>query len=979
MRGLDLDLQPGSLVAVVGPSGAGKSSLAFGTLYAEGQRRYVESFSAYARQFLERLARPPVDELEPVAAGIAVDRAAPVRTSRSTVGTMTEVADYAKSLWARAASLSCPTCGRPVTREAPEAIADQVLDGVPDGRIVVSAPMPAGPDAETFLGVREALVRDGYRRLVRDERVEDLDGLAPSRAVGGDLDVVVDRLVGRSAERGRLVEALEAAMSLSGGRADVRVDGLGVFRYSRDLHCPHCDETFRDPTPGLFSFNSPVGACEACRGFGRTIGVDWERVFPDPSLSLARGAIHPWRGKSTAWERRYLKRAAKAAGVPFDKPLSSFSDAQLIWLRDGEPDADFPDDWVGLQGWFRWLNTRTYKMHVRVLLSRYRSYDLCTTCDGTRLKDTALAWRLGGRSIAEFFRMPVADGLGFLRGDAKPFADDGATGLLRRECEARLSALTDVGLGYLTLDRASRTLSGGEAQRVALTSALGASLTGALFVLDEPTVGLHPVDVERLQKVVRRLTDQDNTVLLVEHDEAMIRGAERVLELGPGAGEHGGQLVFDGPPDELAKADTATGRMLRAPADDAGSRREAKHWLSLTGAHGNNLRGVDIRVPLGALTCVTGVSGSGKSSLILETLVPAALRARGERSESAPLPFDGLEGGELLTGVTHVDQSPLGRTSRGNPATYLKAWDLVRKRFAAEPLAQERGYGPGFFSFNVAGGRCETCAGEGAETVEMQFLADVSFSCPDCGGRRFVGPVLDVQHRGLSAADVLDLTVDEAVERFRADKGLADRVAPAQAVGLGYLRLGQPLNTLSGGEAQRLKLAAILAKSKPGALVVLDEPTAGLHRVDIEPLMSALESLVRRGDTVVVVEHDMRVAARADHVIDLGPGAGAEGGSVVATGTPEAVAVCGASQTAPHLRIALGIDPAPPVEAPAPRPPREDRGIQVTRAREHNLKSVSVTVPRDQLVVVTGPSGSGRARWPSTSSSPKASAATSRP
>lgn len=958
LQGIDLDIEPGSLVAVCGVSGAGKSSLAFGTLYAEGQRRYVESFSAYARQFLERLARPPVDELDPIAASVAVDRQAPVRTSRSTVGTMTEVADYAKSLWARAAALECPGCGRAVSRDEPEAIADALLREVTDQRLVVTYPLAAGESPEAFLSVREALVGEGYRRVAIDGEVRDLDDVPPSEA-GRRLDVLTDRLRARTTERARLVEALEQGMTRGEGRVDVDVVGVGVRRYSRALHCAHCDLRFRNATPGMFSFNSAIGACEACRGFGRTIGVDWEKVFPDRTKTLARGAIKPWNGKSTAWERRYLKEQAARAGVPMDAPLTRFTDAQWEWLREGEG-GEWPDAWVGLRGWFKWLETRAYKMHVRVMLSRYRSYDPCTACEGARLKPESLQWKVDGLSIADFFRLPAGEARSFIDARIPEHETDPATTLLLREVLSRLATLTDVGLEYLTLDRASRTLSGGEAQRVALTSALGASLTGAMFVLDEPTVGLHPTDVERLAKVVRRLSEGDNTVVLVEHDPAMIGSADRVVELGPGAGEHGGRLVFDGTPAALAKAKTRTGEALRARHRSRGARREAEGWLRLRNARGNNLQGVDLAIPLGVLTVVTGVSGSGKSSLVLSTLVPAALRARHQRSPEPPLPFDALEGAEALRAIVHVDQSPLGRTSRGNAATYLKIWDVIRKRFAAEPLARERDYSPSVFSFNTPGGRCEACGGEGAETVEMQFLADVTFDCPECAGRRFVGPVLDVLHRGLSVADVLELTVQEASGRFEADRELTAGLSPLAKVGLGYLRLGQPLNTLSGGEAQRLKLAGTLAQAPARSLLVLDEPTAGLHHADVTPLLETLDELVERGDTVVVVEHDMRVAAAADHVIDLGPGAGAEGGTIVAEGTPEEVARS-ASRTAPHLGLALGLEaPKKRVARKVQRAEDATPNIEVTRAREHNLREVSVEIPREKLVVVTGPSGSGK-------------------
>ncbi|MBX7192532.1 MAG: ATP-binding cassette domain-containing protein [Sandaracinaceae bacterium] len=1010
LRGIDLDLEPGTLIGIAGPSGAGKSSLAFSTLYAEGQRRYVESFSAYARQFLERLARPPVTSLEPVAAGIAVDRQAPVRTSRSTVGTMTEVADYAKSLWARASVLHCRRCDRPVERDSAESSADAVIAACEGARVLVTYPVPV-VDEEAFLGVRESLIGEGYRRIRVEGEVRDLDEVRPSELFGSEaratrkaakpqkaakkapktkaksgkkgatatleaapvvrVEVVADRTVARADTRARLVDALEQAFARGEGRASVVVEGGETLRFSRGLHCAPCDIAYREATPGLFSFNSAIGACETCRGFGRVIGIDWDKVLPDPWKSLEGGAIACWGGPSTQWERKELAKWADKAGVPRRTPIKDLSVEQLAWLKDGDG-VGYPRGWWGLRGWFEWLEGRAYKMHVRVLLSRYRSYERCPACAGARLKPDALLHRIAGQDIARWLAMPAAEARTFLDAAEAEItrrrAMEPATQLLLRELRARLSTLVDVGLGYLTLDRASRTLSGGESQRVSLTSALASSLTGSMFVLDEPTVGLHPSDVDKLVGVVGRLAERDNIALVVEHDAALLRAADRVIELGPAAGEHGGEVVFDGTPEKLLRADTVTGRALSAgPVERRSARRGGPGRLEIDGASGNNLRDVSITLPLAAMTCVTGPSGSGKSSLFLETLVPAVQRALREHGAEAPLPHRALRGTESLSTVVEVDQSPLGRTSRGNAATYLGAWDVIRKRYAREPIAKERDYGHAWFSFNVPGGRCETCGGDGAETVEMQFLADVTFSCPDCGGKRFVGPVLDVKHRGLDVAELLETTIADAIALYgsdKADKHVIARLAPAADVGLGYLKLGQSLNTLSGGEAQRLKLALALADTPPGALVVLDEPTAGLHARDVEPLLDVLDRLVARGDTVIVIEHDMRVAARADWVIDLGPGAGAEGGSVVSIGTPEQVARSG-SRTAPYLALELGLEaPAPSAAARTPRIERTHDAtagvIRIEHAREHNLKDVSVSIPREKLVTVTGPSGSGK-------------------
>lgn len=965
LKSVDLDIEEGTLLAVVGRSGAGKTSLAFGTLHAEGQRRYVESFSAYARQFLERLPRPPVDELEPIPVGIAVDRRAPIKTSRSTVGTMTEVADYMKSIWAHAAVPSCPRCGGIVRRESASHVAEEVIGRATDERIVVTYPL-AVHDAEELLVLRDELLREGYRRLWVAGNARDLDEVRPSDVLDdGVVHVVADRTKAGARSRGRLVEAVEAAYGRGGGKVDIWAERSGRQSFSEGLECASCGFALRPPTPGLFSFNNPIGACEACRGFGRTIEVDWDRVIPDPSLSLKQGAIRAWQGKSAAWERRELRKFAALAGVRLDCPVAELDERERKWLFEGD-EVGWPDGWGGLREWFKWIESRAYKMHVRVFLSRYRKYEPCKACDGTRLKEEARLYRLGGQTLPELYALPIDEALAAIEVEANALRSDPAMSLLLDESLSRLRALQSVGLGYLSLDRQARTLSGGEAQRVALTAALGSSLSGSMFVLDEPTVGLHPQDEEKLLAVVQSLTAGDNIAIVVEHSPTLIAGADRVVELGPGAGVEGGTIVFDGTPSELARAATPTGRALvrrRVVERDARSPRD---WIRLTGATGHNLQGVDVEIPLGVLTCVTGVSGSGKSSLVFETLLPALRRSKGLKIEEAPLPFESLVGGESLSDIVAVDQSPLGRTSRGNAATYLDAWGAIRDLFAAQPLAKERGYRPGTFSFNVAGGRCEACKGEGHETVEMQFLADISFECPECGGRRFVGGVLDVRVHDLDAAQVLELTGYEAARVFADDRKVMRRLQPLLDVGLGYLPLGQPLNALSGGEAQRLKLAAALADVVPGAMLLLDEPTAGLHADDIEPLQAVLERMVERGDTVIVVEHEMSVAAASDYVIDLGPGAGHEGGRVVAFGTPQEVARHRGSATGPYLARALGSSKGKDAtkaarKSKARRSKRAaERSMEIAGAREHNLKDVDVRLPREKLVVVTGPSGSGK-------------------
>jgi excinuclease ABC subunit A len=981
LQGVDLDLQPGQLVAITGPSGAGKSSLALDTLYAEGQRRFVESFSPYARQFLERLERPPMDELAPIAATVAVDRRAPVKSSRSTLATMADLEPYLAGLFGREAIPTCPTCGLDAVDTSPRDAAARLAESHAGARAIVTYAVGTG-DAEQFLEVREQLAKSGYRRLVVGGVVREIDEVRPSEATspGVRVEVVVDRVTVRPGEARRLQEAIETAWTHGVGRAELRIDGpsggaSGPLTIRRGLVCPKCTRPFDPPRPGLFSYNSPFGACDACRGFGRIIAVDWSKVFPDPNRSLGAGAVKPWSGPSTRWERGILEKFCKARRVPLDVAWQDLTEEQRALVLDGEGSWK-KGKYPGVRAWFSWLETRTYKMHVRVLLSRYREYALCTACGGSRLNATALAYRIAGLNLAAWHGLTVSEALARVR--AYPAHDPQGKRVLE-QLASRLGYLDAVGIGYLTLDRQARTLSGGEAQRAGLTTALGAALTGTLFVLDEPTVGLHAADIPALSRVVRELANAGNSVVVVEHDPAVVRACDRVVEMGPGAGPHGGRLLFDGTPAQLAKRlDLPTGRAWALPPAPAKARRPGDAWLEIRGARAHNLRGIDVRLPLGVLCAVTGPSGSGKSTLAHDVLYRAAARGLGDFSVERPGKHDALDGLGQLARAVLVDQSPLGRTARGNPATYVKAWDRVRARFAAEPEAARRGLTAAHFSFNVPAGRCEECSGEGYETVEMQFLADVQLLCPVCQGRRFRPEVLAVAHRGLSIADVLSMSVDQALALFDPagdrDYVLRRTLDPIVRVGLGYLALGQPLSTLSGGEAQRLKLARALSEDAKGALFVVDEPSAGLHAQDAAYVVGALQSLVDEGASVVVVEHDLDVIRACDWVIDLGPGGGPGGGHQVAEGTPEEVArsdtrtgaalreaearsVGAALREAEARSVGAGSGRA---SSPAAPLPADSLSIVVSHAREHNLKEVSCAIPHGKLCVVTGPSGSGK-------------------
>ena len=1001
LKNLDLDLPTRELIVITGVSGSGKSSLAFDTLYAEGQRRYVETFSPYARQFLDRMDKPRVDRVDGVPPAIAIDQTNPVRTSRSTVGTMTELNDHLKLLFARAATLHCAGCGNPVQRDHPEAVADAVYARLrnPDGdRIMISFPLGV-PASVSDLDLKALLSSLGYTRVLG--------------RTGDQAEILQDRLRLTPDRRGRLLEALEQALLRGEGRVSVHPpagDGqtVGPWRFSTDLHCPDCDLHYEDPTSNLFSFNSPVGACESCRGFGRTMGIDYDLVIPDPGLSLRQGAIRPWQTKSYIECQEALMSFAALRDIPTDTPWRDLDPAAQAWVIDGE--GEWEDGlWYGVGRFFDWLESKSYRMHIRVLLSKYRSYETCPDCAGARLKPTALLWRLGSRTEADrclgrsqrfvparntlparvFVALPgltMHDVVCLPLARCKSLFDtlklpaplDRASAQLMAEIQARLTYLVQVGLGYLTLDRQSRTLSGGEVQRINLTTALGTALVNTLFVLDEPSIGLHPRDMARVVEVLHRLRDAGNSLVVVEHDPEIMLAADRILDLGPGPGERGGHVVFFDTPAALATAETATARHLTGRAQVTIDRAPkvpgpATAWLTILGAAEHNLKNIDVRLPLGHLNCITGVSGSGKSTLIHDVCYRALLRNQGLPVDN-PGRHRGITGTDAITQVVMVDQAAIGKTTRSNPASYVGALDGIRKLFASTPLARERGYTAGTFSFNAGDGRCGTCGGNGFELVEMQFLSDVYLRCPDCDGKRFRPEVLQVRLSGDSAdsmaltiAEVLDLTVAEAIAFFRTGREIHRALEPLCAVGLDYLRLGQPVPTLSGGEAQRLKLAGHLAK-RGGAgqptLFLFDEPTTGLHFEDINTLLGAFQRLLEGGHTLVVIEHNLDVIRVADWVIDLGPEGGEEGGQVVFEGTPATLAEQAQSHTGQALRrdqARRGNNlPAANDQTAHRSAPADDGLIRIRHAREHNLQNLDLTLPRDTFTVITGVSGSGK-------------------
>jgi excinuclease ABC subunit A len=1038
LKNLNLEFKTGELTVVTGQSGSGKSSLVFDTLFAEGQRRYVETFSAYARQFMDRMDKPQVDKVEGVPAAIAIDQTNPVRSSRSTVGTMTELNDHLKLLFARLANLYDRDTALPVRHDSGETIYAQIVEKAKaaNPRLVVTFPVEL-PSNTTAQEVEQWLSASGFTRVQAEREIDSPEG---KRKV---LDVVADRFKIESAEKVRVMEAIELALKRGSGRMSVYAGEEGaheIWKFSTGLHCPESDIRYTQPTPSLFSFNSPHGACPTCKGFGRVIGVDYGLVMPDSRLTLRAGAVKVFQTPAWSECQDDLMRHAERAGIPRDTAWSKLTAEQQHWVIHGNPDykeGQWGKVWYGVKRFFAYLETKSYKMHIRVLLSKYRSYTKCHTCDGARLSSDALIWRVGtktqadaamlpekrfmpqgvkwkreqleaipGLSLHDLMLMPLDKLRAFfdaVRADSgldPSSADARALEMLLEEICTRLKYLCDVGIGYLTLDRQSRTLSGGEVQRINLTTALGTSLVNTLFVLDEPSIGLHPRDMDRITQAMLRLRDAGNTLVVVEHDPAVMLAADRVIDMGPGPGERGGEMVFDGTPAQLRDADTLTGAYLGARKQiGMGLKRlvsDNTPRLILEGATQHNLKHVSIELPLQRLVCITGVSGSGKSTLIQDVLAPALMRYFGKATET-PGAHDRLLGAEQLSDVVFVDQSPIGKTARSNPASYVGAWDAVREIFATLPLSKQRNYTASKFSFNSGDGRCPTCGGSGFEHVEMQFLSDVYLRCPDCDGKRYRPEILEVKidraGRSLNAFDVLELTVSEAAKLFANDRDVIRALQPIIDVGLEYVKLGQPVPTLSGGESQRLKLAGFLAeaardaaKSKQrlatkGTLFLFDEPTTGLHFEDISKLMRALRKLLDAGHSILVIEHNLDVIRASDWLIDLGPEGGDAGGSVVAYGMPEDVKHHATSFTAQALReydMALGLNGIAVHEKSALLSNYEQSAqylrrqeakksnknasdsIQIINAREHNLKGLSVNIPRGKFTVVTGVSGSGK-------------------
>ncbi|MBA2340660.1 MAG: excinuclease ABC subunit UvrA [Pyrinomonadaceae bacterium] len=935
LKNISFSIPLEGLTVVTGVSGSGKSSLAFDTIYAEGQRRYVESLSAYARQFLERMDKPEVDEVTGIPPAIAIRQKNSTRNPRSTVGTQTEIYDYLRLLYARAGTTFCRVCGREVGRDSPESAANDTLTALAEGaRFYVLFPAAAGmflladetngddpkkrkrrksPAKNTDELDRRAvqahvmsLMQRGFTRLYANGETIDLRSPDDyTRPNFEDVYVLVDRLVARANVQERLVDSFETCFREGHGDAVVETAESSPqrLRFSERFECKYDGTLYAQPEPRLFSFNNPYGACPTCQGFGNVIGLDIDLVIPNRGLSLEEGAIEPWTKPQHEWAKTEMRRFCRQEKIPMNVSFDELTPKQQRMIIDGT------SAWSGVRGFFQWLETKKYKLHVRVFLAKYRGYTLCHECNGGRLRQEARDVRIGSKTLPEVVALSIKDAAVFFASLELTPEQAAIAERVLDEVRQRLKFLIDVGLDYLTLDRLASTLSGGEAQRIQLATSLGSALVGALYVLDEPSIGLHPRDGERLIRQLERLRDIGNTVLVVEHDAEMMRAANHILDIGPAAGEFGGQVVYEGTYEDLMRdAGSLTAKYLRGDVEikePKQRRTNKKRLLTVRGATEHNLKNIDVKIPLEMFVCITGVSGSGKSTLIHDVIFAGLKKESGDWQGHVGA-FSKLDGGNHLDDVVLVDQSPIGRTPRSNPVTYIKVYDAIRETFASTREAQARGYDPSTFSFNVPGGRCDVCEGDGTVTVEMQFLADVELICEECKGTRFKRETLEIRYRGKSIAEVLDLTVREAISFFRDVNKIINRLKVLDDVGLGYLRLGQSATTLSGGEAQRIKLAAHLTK-RTGArtLYIFDEPTTGLHFDDINKLLAAFRTLVDAGGSLLVIEHNLDVIKTADYIIDLGPEGGDAGGYVVATGTPEEIMRVPESHTGQFLKAHL--------------------------------------------------------------------------
>ncbi|MDM7922661.1 MAG: excinuclease ABC subunit UvrA [Pyrinomonadaceae bacterium] len=918
LKNISISLPHNKLTVVTGVSGSGKSSLAFDTIYAEGQRRYVESLSAYARQFLERMDKPDVDEITGIAPAIAIRQKNSTKNPRSTVATQTEIYDYLRLLFARAGQTICHVCGREVKKDSPESAALEALSELEDGtRFYVMFPILHGNDSAAKTAKKKAtkeqelsvsaflisLLQQGFSRLYRNGEVLEL--ARPEDYTFGDFEgtyVLIDRLKASPDIRQRLVDSLETCFR-EGHAALIETTEGEQLKFSDSFICKYDGTVYEEPEPHLFSFNSPFGACPTCQGFGNTIGVDFGLVIPNQLLSIKDGAVEPFTRPQHAWAQKELLRYCANAGIDIKKPYADLDDYQQNNIVYGD------DGWRGIKGFFQWLETKKYKLHVRVFLAKYRGYTRCPECNGARLRQEARDVKIGGLSLPEVLAMSITDAHAFFDGLTLSEEREKIAEKLLLEIRRRLKFLVDVGLEYLTPDRLAATLSGGEAQRIQLATNLGSLLVGTLYVLDEPSIGLHPRDNDRLIKILQGLRDIGNTLLVVEHDEDTMRIADHIIDIGPQAGELGGSVVFEGDFDRLMKSkDSLTAKYLRGDAEIKVPQQRAKpgkEKITIEGAREHNLKNISADIPLGMLVCITGVSGSGKSTFVHDILYAGLKKQRGEWNAHVGL-FKEIAGAKHIDDVVLVDQSPIGRTPRSNPVTYIKAYDAIRDVYASTQAAKAKGFNSSHFSFNVPGGRCEICQGSGTVVVEMQFLADVELTCEECRGTRFKEEILAIRYKGKNIHEALDLTVREAILFFKDVKKLVSRLKVLEAVGLGYLRLGQSATTLSGGEAQRVKLASHLAqKTNSKTLFIFDEPATGLHFDDINKLLSAFRALIESGASLVVIEHNLDVIKTADHIIDLGPEGGIGGGEIVAIGTPEEVAKVEASYTGRYLKRCL--------------------------------------------------------------------------